>query len=109
MNRNKKNEDIHGNFYTVCEDILHHLGLKTGDIAVEAGTFVQSYLLIHRARSPSCPSALMVDARHNHRLFLHLPCGVTRHLKTVINRFEMAHPLGKAKGFCRRIPMRSGL
>ncbi len=38
----------------------------------------------------------MVDARHNHRLFLHLPCGVTRHLKTVINRFEMAHPLGKA-------------
>ena len=29
---------------------------------------------------------------------LPLPCGVTRHPKTVINRFEMAPPLGKARG-----------
>ena len=34
-----KNKDIHDNFHTVCEDILHHLGLKAGDIVFEGGTF----------------------------------------------------------------------
>ena len=48
------------------------------------------------ARSPSCPSALMVAALRNRRLLLPLPCGVTRHSKTIINCFETASPLGKA-------------
>ena len=43
-----------------------------------------------------CPSALMVAVRRNRRLLLPLPCGVTRHSKTIINCFETAYPRREA-------------
>ena len=45
----------------------------------------------------------MVAARRNRRLLLPLPFGVTRHPKTVINRFEMAPPPGKARRGARGV------
>ena len=69
-----------------------HLNINSG----KRSFYKPDLLIRHGFAAPPLPFRLNGRGASFAGSLLPLPCGVTRHLKTVINRFEMAHPLGKA-------------